>query len=51
LINSIQVGIVPEWTIIPVLLRREIMKENKFYSLPKLPYDYAALKPYISEDN
>ena len=26
------------------------MEENRLYSLPKLPYDYAALAPYISEE-
>jgi Fe-Mn family superoxide dismutase len=26
------------------------MTEDKFYSLPALPYDYAALKPVISEE-
>jgi superoxide dismutase, Fe-Mn family len=26
------------------------MEESRFYSLPKLPYDYAALAPYISEE-
>jgi Fe-Mn family superoxide dismutase len=26
------------------------MDSDKFYTLPKLPYDYAALKPYISEE-
>jgi len=26
------------------------MDAGKFYSLPQLPYDYAALKPYISEE-
>jgi len=26
------------------------MDQGKFYTLPKLPYDYAALKPYISEE-
>jgi Fe-Mn family superoxide dismutase len=26
------------------------MDANKFYSLPKLPYDYKALIPYISEE-
>jgi superoxide dismutase, Fe-Mn family len=26
------------------------MDANKFYSLPKLPYDYKALAPYISEE-
>jgi Fe-Mn family superoxide dismutase len=25
------------------------MDASKLYSLPKLPYDYAALAPYISE--
>lgn len=26
------------------------MEESRFYSLPKLPYDYAALAPHISEE-
>lgn len=26
------------------------METNKFYSLPKLPYEFADLKPYISEE-
>jgi superoxide dismutase, Fe-Mn family len=26
------------------------MEESRFYSLPKLPYEYAALVPYISEE-
>jgi len=26
------------------------MENTRFYSLPKLPYDYAALAPYISEE-
>ena len=26
------------------------MEQTRFYTLPKLPYDYAALKPYISEE-
>ena len=26
------------------------MDEKKFYSLPKLPYEYSALAPYISEE-
>ena len=26
------------------------MDENKFYSLPKLPYEYNALAPHISEE-
>jgi Fe-Mn family superoxide dismutase len=26
------------------------MDTNKFYSLPKLPYEYSALAPYISEE-
>jgi len=26
------------------------MEESRMYSLPKLPYDYAALAPYISEE-
>jgi Fe-Mn family superoxide dismutase len=26
------------------------MEESKFYTLPKLPYEYAALAPYISEE-
>ena len=28
----------------------ETTEANKVYSLPKLPYDYDALKPYISEE-
>jgi superoxide dismutase, Fe-Mn family len=30
--------------------RREPMEETKFYSLPKLPYEYNALAPNISEE-
>ncbi|MCK9579423.1 MAG: superoxide dismutase [Methanoregula sp.] len=26
------------------------MEDSRFYTLPKLPYDYAALAPYISEE-
>ena len=26
------------------------MEDSRFYSLPKLPYDYAALAPHISEE-
>ena len=26
------------------------MEDNRFYSLPKLPYDYPALEPHISEE-
>jgi Fe-Mn family superoxide dismutase len=28
----------------------KVMETSKLYVLPKLPYDYAALKPYISEE-
>ena len=26
------------------------MEQNKFYVLPKLPYDYAELEPYMSKE-
>jgi Fe-Mn family superoxide dismutase len=28
----------------------KIMEDNRFYTLPELPYDYAALAPHISEE-
>jgi len=31
-------------------MEKTCMTEDKFYSLPSLPYDYAALKPVISEE-
>jgi Fe-Mn family superoxide dismutase len=30
--------------------KERIMEQTKFYSLPKLPYEYNALAPYISEE-
>jgi Fe-Mn family superoxide dismutase len=30
--------------------RKRTMEEIKFYSLPKLPYEYNALAPYVSEE-
>ena len=35
---------------LPRFRRIRIMDESKFYSLPKLPYEYSALAPHISEE-
>jgi len=35
---------------LPRFRRIRIMDESRFYSLPKLPYEYSALAPHISEE-
>jgi superoxide dismutase, Fe-Mn family len=34
----------------PLFHKERTMEDSRFYSLPKLPYDYTALAPYISEE-
>ena len=36
--------------VVPQFHEEKTMDDNKFYSLPKLPYEYAALAPQISEE-
>jgi Fe-Mn family superoxide dismutase len=35
---------------ISLVSEERTMEDSRFYTLPKLPYDYAALAPYISEE-
>jgi Fe-Mn family superoxide dismutase len=44
-----QAGRLPEWAV-PLFNEERIMDNSRFYSLPKLPYDYSALAPAISEE-